>query len=130
VPEGARLGGVAAERDCPAAQGGSRAAAAAAATAAALAKRVFEAVSTEPGPLMVDKVTITVTGAAEVEAALRELGARVANRIARSALNRAATPIVKRARELAPTPGDPDDPYATGAQKGIEAPTFRRSALP
>jgi hypothetical protein len=51
---------------------------------------------------MPSKVTIRVQGAAEIEAALKELGAAAANRIARSALTRSATPIVKRAKELVP----------------------------
>jgi HK97 gp10 family phage protein len=47
-------------------------------------------------------VKITVSGVREVEAGLRELGAQAANRIARSALNRSATPVVQRAKELVP----------------------------
>jgi hypothetical protein len=66
---------------------------------------------------MVSKVTFRLEGAREIEAAMRELGARAAGRIARSAVNRAATPIVKRAKELASTRGDPDDPHATGLLK-------------
>jgi HK97 gp10 family phage protein len=58
--------------------------------------------------------TIKVHGAKEIEAVLKELGAQAAGRILRSALTRAGTPIVKRARELAPQPGAPDDPYASG----------------
>ncbi len=45
---------------------------------------------------------IKVTGAREIEKILKELGPTVANRIARSALNRSATPIVRRAKELVP----------------------------
>jgi hypothetical protein len=52
--------------------------------------------------LMPGKVTITVSGTREIEKALKELGVSAANRIARSALNRSATPIVKRAKELVP----------------------------
>ena len=52
---------------------------------------------------MPSKISFTVTGAKEVERAMKELGAQAANRIARSALNRSATPIVKRAKELAHT---------------------------
>jgi HK97 gp10 family phage protein len=51
---------------------------------------------------MVGKVTFRVDGAREVEAALKALGAVAANRVARSALNRSATPVVKRAKELVP----------------------------
>ena len=51
---------------------------------------------------MPGKVTITVSGTREIEKALKELGVSAANRIARSALNRSATPIVKRAKELVP----------------------------
>jgi hypothetical protein len=64
---------------------------------------------------MAGPVTVKVHGLQEIQRALAELGPTAANRAARSALNKAATPVVKRARELAPTPGDPDDPYATGA---------------
>jgi hypothetical protein len=45
---------------------------------------------------------IKVTGAREIEKILKELGPTAANRIARSALNRSATPIVRRAKELVP----------------------------
>ena len=55
---------------------------------------------------MVSRVECKVTGAREIEAALKELGAQAANRIARSALNKSATVMVKRARELAPQSGD------------------------
>jgi hypothetical protein len=51
---------------------------------------------------MVGKVTIKVEGLREIEAAMKELGVAAANRIARSALNRSATPIVKRAKDLVP----------------------------
>jgi hypothetical protein len=61
---------------------------------------------------MVGRVDIKVTGLREIEAALKELGVQAANRIARSALNKSATPIVRRARELAPQPDSNDDPYA------------------
>ena len=63
---------------------------------------------------MVSRVEFKVTGAREIEAALKELAAQAANRIARSALNKSATVVVKRARELAPQSGDSNDPYATG----------------
>jgi HK97 gp10 family phage protein len=76
---------------------------------------------------MVGKVTITVDGTRRVAAVLKELGVAAANRIARSALNRGATPVVKRARELAPTPGDPDDPYATGRLKKAITKRLRRA---
>jgi hypothetical protein len=46
---------------------------------------------------MVERVTILVQGPKELERALKELGSRAANRIARSALNRSAAPVVKRA---------------------------------
>jgi HK97 gp10 family phage protein len=75
---------------------------------------------------MVVKLTFRVEGAKQIEAAMKELGVQAANRIARSALNRAATPIVKRARELAPTPGDPNDPYATGQLKRAITKRLRR----
>jgi hypothetical protein len=45
---------------------------------------------------------IKVTGAREIEKILKEPGPTAANRIARSALNRSATPIVRRAKELVP----------------------------
>jgi hypothetical protein len=41
---------------------------------------------------------VKVTGAREIEKILKELGPTAANRIARSALNRSATPIVRRAK--------------------------------
>ena len=75
---------------------------------------------------MPDKLVIKVEGAKEIEAAMRALGVAAANRIARSALNRASTPIVRRARELAPTPGDPNDPYATGGLKKAISKRLRR----
>jgi hypothetical protein len=75
---------------------------------------------------MPDPITIRVEGLREINAALKELGAQAANRVARSALNKAATPVVKRVRELAPTPGDPDDPYATGALKKAITKRLRR----
>jgi HK97 gp10 family phage protein len=50
---------------------------------------------------MPGKLTIKVAGAKQIELALKELGAAAANRIARSSLNRGATPVVRRARELA-----------------------------
>jgi HK97 gp10 family phage protein len=56
------------------------------------------------------KIDIKVTGAREIEAAMRELGVRAANRIARSALTRSGTPIVRRMKELAPYDPDPDEP--------------------
>jgi HK97 gp10 family phage protein len=59
-------------------------------------------------------VQIQVQGLKEIEQALKALGVAAANRVARSALNRAANPVVARAKELAPQRGDPDDPYATG----------------
>jgi hypothetical protein len=46
--------------------------------------------------------SIKVTGAREIERALKELGVCPANRVVRSALTRAGTPIVQRARELVP----------------------------
>ena len=52
---------------------------------------------------MVSKVSFKVEGARQIEAAMKELGVQAAGRIARSALNRSATPIVKRAKELAHT---------------------------
>jgi hypothetical protein len=42
-------------------------------------------------------VTIKLEGAREIEAALKELGTAAAGRIARSALNRSAMPVMKRA---------------------------------
>jgi hypothetical protein len=45
---------------------------------------------------------IKVTGAREIEKILKELGPTAANRVARSALNRSATRIVRRAKELVP----------------------------
>jgi HK97 gp10 family phage protein len=51
---------------------------------------------------MVSKVSFRVEGAKQIEAALKELGPVAAGRVARSALNRSATPIVRRARELVP----------------------------
>jgi hypothetical protein len=39
------------------------------------------------------KVDLKVTGLREIERAMKELGAQAANRIARSALNRSATPV-------------------------------------
>jgi HK97 gp10 family phage protein len=71
-------------------------------------------------------VSFKVTGAAEIERAMKELGVQAANRIARSALNRAANPVVQKARELAPTKGDPDDPYATGLLKRSITKRLRR----
>jgi hypothetical protein len=75
---------------------------------------------------VVSKIEFKVTGAREIEAAMKELGTAAANRIARSALNKSATPVVKRARELAPTPGDPDDPSATGRLKKAITKRLRR----
>jgi hypothetical protein len=40
---------------------------------------------------------VQVEGIAEINWALAELGTAAANRVARSALNRSATPVVKRA---------------------------------
>lgn len=51
---------------------------------------------------MVERVNFKVHGAAEIERAMKELGQQAANRIARSALNRGGTPIVKRAKDLVP----------------------------
>jgi hypothetical protein len=48
---------------------------------------------------MVSKINIKIEGLAQIEAAMKELGTQAANRIARSALDRAATPVVKLARE-------------------------------
>jgi HK97 gp10 family phage protein len=62
-------------------------------------------------------VTFKLHGLAEIETALKVLGVQASNRIARSALNRAAGAVMKRARELAPQRGAPDDPYATGELK-------------
>jgi HK97 gp10 family phage protein len=75
---------------------------------------------------MPGRVNIKVDGARQIEAALKELGVQAANRVARSALNRSATPVVKRAKKLAPTPGDPDDPYATGLLKKAITKRLRR----
>jgi Bacteriophage HK97-gp10, putative tail-component len=76
---------------------------------------------------MVAKVDFKVHGLAEIERAMKELGTAASNRIARSSLNRGATPVVKRAKELAPTPGDPDDPYATGELKKAITKRLRRA---
>ena len=46
--------------------------------------------------LMPSRVTIKVSGAREIERALKELGVQAATRVARSALSKAGTPIVKR----------------------------------
>ena len=51
---------------------------------------------------------------------------QAANRVVRSALNRAATPIVARARALAPEPGSSGDPYATGETRRAIAKRLRR----
>jgi HK97 gp10 family phage protein len=51
---------------------------------------------------MVAKVNVRVEGAREIERAMRELGEQASNRILRSALNRGANPVVKRAKELVP----------------------------
>ena len=59
---------------------------------------------------MVGKVTIMVEGLREIERPMKELGVQAANRVARSALNRSATPVVRKAREGAPQPGPGDDP--------------------
>jgi hypothetical protein len=66
---------------------------------------------------MVTRITFDVTGTREIEAAMKELGAQAANRIARSALNRAGTVVVQAARAKAPQPGSSEDPYATGELK-------------
>jgi hypothetical protein len=50
----------------------------------------------------VSKIEFRVTGAKEIEATMRELGAQAAGRIARSGLNKSGTVVVKRARELVP----------------------------
>jgi HK97 gp10 family phage protein len=71
-------------------------------------------------------VEIKVHGMAEIRRALEELGTQAASRVARSALNRAATPVVKRAKELAPQPGDSDDPHSTGALRKAIAKRLRR----
>jgi hypothetical protein len=71
------------------------------------------------------KVDIKVEGLREIEAALKELGVQAAGRVMRSALNRAATPIVQRARELAPQPGSSEDPFATGETKRAIAKRLR-----
>jgi hypothetical protein len=63
---------------------------------------------------------IKVTGAREIEKILKELGPTAANRIARSALNRSATPIVRRAKELVPV--------ATGELKRATTRRQRRGA--
>lgn len=51
---------------------------------------------------MVTVTRIRVDGTKAVNDALLELGVQASTRIARSALNRSATPVVKRAKELAP----------------------------
>lgn len=51
---------------------------------------------------MTAAVKFEVHGLREIDALLKELGPAVANRVARSALNRSATPVVQRARELVP----------------------------
>jgi Bacteriophage HK97-gp10, putative tail-component len=76
---------------------------------------------------MPSKVTIRVQGAAEIEAALKELGAAAANRIARSALTRSATPIVKRAKELVPV--DTGALRSIGSSGIIPAPPKNRLGL-
>jgi HK97 gp10 family phage protein len=51
---------------------------------------------------MPGKLTVKVEGLREIERAMKELGVQASNRIARSALNRSATPVVKRAKQLVP----------------------------
>jgi len=51
---------------------------------------------------MVDRVQFRVEGAAEIERAMKELGSRAANRIARSALNKSGTVLVRAARRDRP----------------------------
>jgi len=78
---------------------------------------------------------IKVTGAREIEKILKELGPTAANRIARSALNRSATPIVRRAKELVPVATGELKRATTRRQRrgsdkqerliGIERPTSR-----
>jgi hypothetical protein len=71
-------------------------------------------------------VEIRVEGLKEIEAALKALGVAAANRMARSALNRSANPVVARAKELAPQPGSAEDPYATGELKQSITKRLRR----
>jgi HK97 gp10 family phage protein len=73
------------------------------------------------------KTTFRMEGGPQIVAALRELGGPATVRVVRSALNRGATPIVRRAKQLAPQVGDPDDPYATGALRKAIAKRLRRS---
>jgi HK97 gp10 family phage protein len=47
-------------------------------------------------------VTFRIEGMAEIERAMKELGERASNRIARSALNRVGTVVVRAAREKVP----------------------------
>jgi HK97 gp10 family phage protein len=51
---------------------------------------------------MVGKVEFTIRGAKEMEAALKELGPQVANRLGDRALRAAARPIVREAKRLVP----------------------------
>jgi HK97 gp10 family phage protein len=71
-------------------------------------------------------VQIQVRGLKEIEVALKALGVAAANRIARSALNRSANPVVKRAKELAPQPGSAEDPFATGLLRASITKRLRR----
>ena len=71
---------------------------------------------------MVSRVTVKVDGLAQLEAAMKVLGAQAANRIARSALDRAPTPVVERGREVASTPGDPDCTFCGAMNDLFEGP--------
>ena len=51
---------------------------------------------------MVGAVKIEVRGLREIERALKDLGATAANRVARSALNRSASPVVRDAKARVP----------------------------
>ena len=73
------------------------------------------------------KLRLAPQGAAEIEAALKELGAAAANRIARSSLTRSATPIVKRAKELVPV--DTGALRSIGSSGIIPAPPKNRLGL-
>jgi HK97 gp10 family phage protein len=73
------------------------------------------------------RTTFKVEGGPQIAAALRELGGPATVRVTRSALNRGATPIVKRAKQLAPDPASADDPHSTGELRRSIAKRLRRS---
>ena len=89
---------------------------------------------------MTTAVHFEVKGLRELDAVLKDLGPAAANRVARSALNRSATPVVAKAKQLVPVDtGELRDAISKRLRRhrqgsatqtiliGIEKPTSRRA---